>query len=112
MTLNLTITVAPIQLWKWQMYISQNLRQSWYGNLLGDEENDEDQDTMKRALVETNPYLLIVTIVVSIIHTVFEILAFKNDIQFWRTRKSLEGLSVRSVFFQYISKFYCLTICI
>jgi len=29
------------------MYISQNLRQSWYGNLLGDEENDEDQDTIK-----------------------------------------------------------------
>ncbi len=77
------------------MYISQNLRQSWYGNMLGSEENEEDQDTMKvdqifqhfkksfridfqRALVETNPYLLVVTIVVSIIHTVFEMLAFKN----------------------------------
>jgi hypothetical protein len=45
--LNLTITVAPVQLWKWQMYISQNLRQSWYGNMLGSEENEEDQDTMK-----------------------------------------------------------------
>jgi hypothetical protein len=29
------------------MYISQNLRQSWYGNILGDQENDEDQDAMK-----------------------------------------------------------------
>jgi hypothetical protein len=29
------------------MYISQNLRQSWYGNMLGSEENEEDQDTMK-----------------------------------------------------------------
>ena len=46
-TLNLTITVAPIQLWKFQMYISQNLRQSWYGNLLGEDENDDDQDAMK-----------------------------------------------------------------
>ncbi|CAF4666804.1 unnamed protein product [Rotaria sp. Silwood1] len=45
--LNLTITVAPIQLWKWQMFISQNTRQSWYGNLFGDEQNDEDQDTIK-----------------------------------------------------------------
>ena len=81
------------------MYISQNLRQSWYGNLLGDEENDEDQDAMKvkdsfekpfvfwsldysfqRALVETNPYLLAVTIVVSLVHTIFEILAFKNGL--------------------------------
>ena len=31
-----------------------------------------------RALVETNPYLLAVTIIVSVVHTVFEILAFKN----------------------------------
>jgi hypothetical protein len=29
------------------MYISQNLRQSWYGNLLGDEDNEDDQDAMK-----------------------------------------------------------------
>nr|ACF75522.1 cleft lip and palate associated transmembrane [Philodina roseola] len=107
-TLNLTVTLTPIQLWKWQMYISQNLRQSWYGNILGDEENDDDQDAMKRAMVETNPYLLAVTVIVSIVHTVFEILAFKNDIQFWRTRKSLEGLSVRSVFFNIFQSFIVL----
>ena len=29
------------------MYISQNLRQSWYGNVLGDNENDDDQDAIK-----------------------------------------------------------------
>jgi len=63
------------------------------------EENDEDQDTIKQALIETNPILLGITIVVSLLHTVLEFLAFKNDIQFWRTRKSLEGLSVRSVLF-------------
>ena len=81
------------------MYISQNMRQSWYGNLLGEDENDDDQDAMKvrksmeskclsfslllpfqRALVETNPYLLGVTILVSLVHTVFEILAFKNGL--------------------------------
>ena len=30
------------------------------------------------ALLETNPYLLGVTIVVSIVHSIFEFLAFKN----------------------------------
>jgi hypothetical protein len=45
--LNLTITVAPIQLWKWQMYISQTLRQSWYGNIFGDDDKEEDQDSIK-----------------------------------------------------------------
>jgi hypothetical protein len=49
---------------------------------LDDQENDENQDAMKHALVETNRYLLVVTIIVSIIRIVFEILAFKNDIQF------------------------------
>lgn len=63
------------------------------------EENDGDQDTIKQALLETSPWLLGITVVVSILHTVLEFLAFKNDIQFWRTRKSLEGLSVRSVLF-------------
>ena len=63
------------------------------------EDNDDDQDTIKQALLETNPILLGVTVVVSIQHTVLELLAFKNDIQFWRTRKSLEGLSVRTVLF-------------
>lgn len=62
-------------------------------------EEDEDQDSIKEAFLETNIYLLVLTFVVSIVHSVFEFLAFKNDIQFWNNRKSLEGLSVRSVFF-------------
>jgi len=69
------------------------------GGDLMPEENDDDQDSLKQAFLDTNPILLGVTIVVSIIHSIFEFLAFKNDIQFWRNRKSLEGLSVRSVFF-------------
>ncbi|XP_064624010.1 putative lipid scramblase CLPTM1 [Lineus longissimus] len=100
--LNFTLTFTPISLFKWQMYAAQGMRSKWY-SVLGDdfmpEESDEDQDSLKRTLVETNPYLLGLTIVVSIVHSVFEFLAFKNDIQFWKSRKSLEGLSVRSVFF-------------
>ncbi|VDQ08313.1 unnamed protein product [Trichobilharzia regenti] len=58
-----------------------------------------------KALIETNPWLLVITVVVSIVHSVFELLAFKNDIQFWKTRESLEGLSVRSVFFNVFQSF-------
>uniref|UniRef100_A0A914D4B1 Cleft lip and palate associated transmembrane protein n=1 Tax=Acrobeloides nanus TaxID=290746 RepID=A0A914D4B1_9BILA len=100
-TINLTITYSPLSLFKWQLYASQQMRGKWSQLLSGDvfEESDDDQDTIKQALLETNPYLLGITMVVSILHTVLEFLAFKNDIQFWRTRKSLEGLSVRSVLF-------------
>ncbi|XP_063426507.1 putative lipid scramblase CLPTM1 [Mytilus trossulus] len=99
--LNLTLSYSPISLLRWQMYAAQNMRSKWYSMLGADfmEDSDNDQDSLKTAIIETNPYLLAMTIIVSIVHSVFEFLAFKNDIQFWRNRKSLEGLSVRSVFF-------------
>ncbi|MFH4980523.1 hypothetical protein AB6A40_007232 [Gnathostoma spinigerum] len=99
--LNLTLTYAPLSLFKWQLYASQQMRGKWNQLLGGEmfEDNDDDQDSFKQMLLETNPVLLGITIVVSILHTIFEFLAFKNDIQFWRSRKSLEGLSVRSVLF-------------
>lgn len=99
--LNLTLVYAPLSMFRWQMYAAQGMRNRWYSVLGEDfiENSDEDQDSLKQAFLDTNPYLLGITIVVSIVHSVFEFLAFKNDIQFWRNRKSLEGLSVRSVFF-------------
>lgn len=104
--LDLTLTFQPLSMFKWQLYAAQAMKQKWTSNIFGDlmssggnEETDEDQDSLKETLLETNPYLLGLTILISILHSVFELLAFKNDIQFWNNRKSLEGLSVRSVFF-------------
>ncbi|KAE8584941.1 hypothetical protein XENTR_v10021167 [Xenopus tropicalis] len=99
-TLPLRVTFCPLSLWRWQLYAAQSSRSPW--NFLGEElyeQSDEEQDSVKVALLETNPYLLALTITVSIIHSIFEFLAFKNDIQFWNSRQSLEGLSVRSVIF-------------
>ncbi|GAB6026041.1 Cleft lip and palate transmembrane protein 1 like protein [Chamberlinius hualienensis] len=100
-TLNLTLTYQPLSLFRWQLYTAQGVRSKWTSSFLGDamEESDEDQDTLKETFLETNPYLLAMTVAVSILHSIFEFLAFKNDIQFWNNRTSLEGLSVRSVFF-------------
>ncbi|NXH18327.1 CLPT1 protein, partial [Bucco capensis] len=98
--LPLRLSFCPLSLWRWQLYAAQSSRSPW--NFLGEElyeQSDEEQDSVKVALLETNPYLLALTIVVSIVHSIFEFLAFKNDIQFWNSRQSLEGLSVRSVFF-------------
>ncbi|XP_026690404.2 putative lipid scramblase CLPTM1 [Ciona intestinalis] len=96
---SLYVTVQPMSLFKLQMYISQNMRSQW-SSMLGDDymqDSEQDQDALKEAILETNPYMLGLTVVVSIVHSVFEFLAFKNDIQFWKSRKSLVGLSVRSV---------------
>lgn len=102
--LELYLTFQPLSLFKWQLYAAQAMKNKWTSNMLGEaftggEEQDEDQDSLKETLLETNPYLLGITVAISILHSVFELLAFKNDIQFWNNRKSLEGLSVRSVFF-------------
>jgi uncharacterized membrane protein len=51
----------------------------------------------KRMLLETSPWYLILTFTVSLFHSLFDCLAFKNDIQFWRQRKSMEGLSLRGI---------------
>lgn len=99
--LNLTLTFQPLTMFKWQMYSAQTMRNRFnmLGNLMGEEEEDQDQDSIKEAFLETNIYLLVCTFVISIVHSVFEFLAFKNDIQFWKDRKTTEGLSVRTVFF-------------
>ncbi|KFD56198.1 hypothetical protein M514_02976 [Trichuris suis] len=100
-TLKLAVTFAPLSLFKWQLYVSQTQGNRWF-DIFGSEhfeESDEDKDSLKQTLLDTNPYLLGLTVVVSLLHMVFEFLAFKNDIMFWRKRESLEGLSVRSLLF-------------
>lgn len=97
--LDLKIIYQPLSLFKWQMYLAHSMRSKFTANIFQDEVEDEDQDSLKEALLETSPYLLGLTVIVSLLHSAFELLAFKNDIQFWKNRKSLEGLSVRSVFF-------------
>lgn len=107
-TISLKLTWQPLSMLKWQVYAAQSMKNQWaqggplgsflYGETAG-EGMDEDQDSLKEAMLETNPYILAMTFVVSVVHSIFEFLAFKNDIQFWRQRESLEGLSVRSVFF-------------
>lgn len=99
-TVRLKLTYQPISMMKWQLYAAQGTQNQW-SKMLGSEalQNEDEQDYLKETLLETSPILLGLTFVVSITHSVFEFLAFKNDIQFWKDRKSLEGLSVRSIFF-------------
>lgn len=60
---------------------------------MGEGESDE----FKRVLLEGNPIFLALTCAVSLLHSVFDFFAFKNDIGFWKNKKSVEGLSVRTI---------------
>jgi len=53
--------------------------------------------------LETNPYFLGLTMIVSVLHTIFEVLAMKNDIAFWKDRDTLKGLSISSLMYNFIA---------
>jgi len=82
-------------MWKWQL-MSQ-METTWRTQ---DETGQSDgaSDMMRTVLMDTNPWLLGLTMVVSLLHTIFDILAFKNDITFFKGKKSMEGISLRSMF--------------
>lgn len=59
---------------------------------------NEDLDSVRDILFNTNPVLFYVTVAVSFVHVLLDFLAFKNDISFWKSRKdNLEGISMNSV---------------
>ncbi|KAL4493933.1 hypothetical protein ABPG72_021950 [Tetrahymena utriculariae] len=55
-------------------------------------------EQFKEILGDNNPYYLAITFIVSILHSIFELLAVKNDISYWRNLESYEGLSLRSLY--------------
>ena len=54
-------------------------------------------EKFKEILLDTNSYLLATTVFVSILHMIFEGLAFKSDISHWRKKKDNVGTSVRTI---------------
>ena len=47
--------------------------------------------------IETDPILFMVTMVVGFLHSIFEVLAVKNEIAFWKNVKSNKGLSLKTL---------------
>lgn len=57
-------------------------------------------DEVKRMLTETNPILLVTTALVTVLHMLFEFLAFSSDVQHWRKKdkdNNLVGVSLRTI---------------
>lgn len=100
--LPLNLEVGPISMTKWQLFLqideSFQIHRT-YGSML-----EGEADELKRVFLEGNPYLLGITMVVSLFHSLFDFLAFKNDIQFWNKNKSMEGLSAKTVVVSFISQ--------
>ncbi|KAI7860398.1 cleft lip and palate transmembrane protein 1-domain-containing protein [Circinella umbellata] len=108
--LPLTIHLEPLSMWKFNMYsmFDESMKQQANSPMGG--MSSSEMDELKRTLMETNPYLLATTAGVSLLHSAFEFLAFKNDIAFWKKKGDSAGVSVRSlitnIFFQVVIFLY------
>jgi len=104
LSLELNFYVTNLMRWMLTEQMSESLKQQ--AGMHGEETVDE----MRRMFAETSPWLLALTAFVSVLHTVFDILAFKNDISFWKNNKSMKGLSFRAMllnlFFQTVIFLY------
>lgn len=101
-SLPLYIDVSPASWWKFQVIASMDFsfKQSTANpnTALGQTASTgAELEEFKRVLIETNIWLLGTTAVVSLLHTIFEMLAFKNDISHWRNKKDNVGVSVRTI---------------
>jgi len=72
-------------------------RQAAFGNSLPGGGDGTEMELVKEIFFDTNPYLLGVTVVVSIAHVILETLAFGSDIAHYRKKKDNVGISVRSI---------------
>lgn len=110
MPVNSTVTTLPINIdlnhlanWKFSMISSidegakQTQRNAANGQAAPGGGDGSEFEMIKEVLLDTNIYLLGTTVVVSIFHMIFEMLAFKSDISHYRNKKNNVGISVRSI---------------
>lgn len=106
---NLTLQYSPISYGKLRLFMQF---EGALGSMTSLGFTDKDIDEVKGIFTDTNLTLLCVTFFVAALHLLFDFLAFKNDISFWRGRKNVAGISPSTVawraFSQFIIFFYLL----
>lgn len=108
--LNNTVTELPFYLhinnianWRFSMVasinegIKLNAAKAARGEDMGMGGDGAEFEMFKEILLDSNIYLLCITGIASILHMIFEGLAFKNDVSHWRKKKDNVGTSVRTI---------------
>lgn len=108
--LNSTVTTLPLNIhinslayWKFNILASmdfgvkQNMAKAAAGEKVTGAADGSDFEMLKSILLDSNIYLLCTTVAVGMLHMLFEMLAFKNDLSHWRNKKDNVGVSVRTI---------------
>ncbi|XP_060084173.1 lipid scramblase CLPTM1L-like [Ylistrum balloti] len=99
-TMPLSITYSPITIGKLRFW--NNIMESMK-MLQGFGFSEKDTDEVKGIFADTNVTFLMLTFAVAAFHLLFDFLAFKNDISYWKGRRSMVGLSSRAVLWRCVS---------
>mmetsp|Transcript_25531 Transcript_25531/g.76645 ORF Transcript_25531/g.76645 Transcript_25531/m.76645 type:complete len:385 (+) Transcript_25531:41-1195(+) len=100
--LPLALSFQPLSFARWQLMSQMERGIKSQQEDLGFSDNDVDE--VRRLIADTKTSLLAVTMLASVLHLLFEFLAFKSDVEFWKKNTSLRGLSTRSIVVDLISQ--------
>uniref|UniRef100_A0A1B6H7J5 Lipid scramblase CLPTM1L n=1 Tax=Homalodisca liturata TaxID=320908 RepID=A0A1B6H7J5_9HEMI len=100
-TVDIKFSYAPVSIGPLRLMLHLNLA---FDSLRSVGFADKDLDEVKGIFADTNIYLLCATVFISSMHLLFDFLALKNDVSFWRSRTTLAGLSGRTVMWRAFSQ--------
>ena len=101
--LDMNVRLSTLANWQFSIMASmdegmkETARKAAHGETTPGGGDGSEMELIKETLLDTNSYLLGTTVVVSILHMIFEMLAFKNDVGHWRKKKDNVGVSVRTI---------------
>jgi len=105
-TISFDVDFTPF--WKFTLMAQMEAQWKMQEKLTGGGESDFDM--FRSILLDNNPVILAITFCITLLHSLFDMLAFKNDISFFKGKTNMEGLSVRSMiinsFFQVVIFLY------
>ena len=101
-SVNLNMNLNNLKHWKFSMLASIDEGMKQTAKKAADRQmnaggDGSELEELKRIMLESNSYLLATTGVVTLLHTIFEMLAFKNDVSHWRNKKDNVGTSFRTI---------------
>ena len=101
--LELNVKLSTLANWQFSIMTSmdegmkETARKAARGETTPGGGDGSEMELIKETLLDTNPWLLGTTAAVSVLHMIFELLAFKSDVGHWRKKKDNVGVSVRTI---------------
>lgn len=102
-TLPINVGLSTLANWQFSMMASmdegmkETARKAAQGQTTPGGGDGSELEMIKEVLLDSNIYLLSTTVIVSILHMICELLAFKSDVGHWRKKKDNVGVSVRTI---------------